>query len=103
MTTQIDAFMPTIVLAAAGRAMSRDAIVSLIVVIATGLALIELYSLLCGFVFWGGGRGRQMLKIYKRDDPKKFAVGHAFGIAFVLSLAGLAYYLFTHLPENWRG
>jgi hypothetical protein len=93
----------TILLAAAGRAMSRDAIVSLILFVAVVLALIELCSLFCGFVFWGGARGQQMLKIYRKDDPTKFAVGHAFGIAFVLLLVGVACFLYIHLPEGWRG
>ena len=94
--------MPKIVFVAAGRAMSRDATVALVLFVATVLALIEIYSLFRGFVFWGG-RGRQMLKVYRKDDPTKFAVGHTFGIAFALGLAALAYFLYTHLPENWKG
>jgi hypothetical protein len=89
--------------ATGGRAMSREATVSLLVFISVIMALIEIYLLHRGIYLEGGARGQPMRTIYKKDNPARFAVFHTFWFALIIGMAALAYFLYTHLPENWRG
>ena len=93
----------SIFLAAGGRAMSRDYWIFTLLFIAAILALFGLYSLYHGFYWTGGARGQSMRKIYRKDDPTKFALSHVFCFGLVSGLAALAYWMYTHFPETWRG
>jgi len=88
---------------AAGRAMSRDAWVLLLVFISVSLSLVGLYSLFHGFYWAGGARGQPMRRVYRKDNPLMFAISHAFWLALVIVLDALAYWIYTHFPEFWRG